>query len=177
MIRFIFSAFLVFCSVAGFSQDTAVPATVQVSKSSKLILHAYAKGVQVYVCQQDTKDTARYVWVFKQPRATLYADSTYHTVIGKHYFNAANNPTWETSDGAKVSGTKVQQANATDSNAIPWLLLKTTTPDATGMFKSTAFIQRLFTAGGKAPANADKSQLGKTVEVSYTAEYLFYSEK
>lgn len=177
MIRFVFSAFLVFCVVTAFSQDTAIPAAVQVSKSSKLILHTYALGVQVYVCQHDAKDTTHFVWVFKQPRATLYADSAYQKVVGKHYFNADNNPTWETSDGSKVSGTKLQQANGPDSNAIPWLLLKATAPDGTGVFKSTAFIQRLFTNRGKAPATADKSQLGKTLEVAYTAEYLFYIER
>ena len=177
MIRFVFSAFLVFCTVAGFSQDSAIPAPIQVSKTSQLILRAYAEGVQIYVCRQDAKDTTHYVWVFKEPRAALYADSAHHTVIGKHYFNADNNPTWETNDGAKVSGTKVQQANAPDSNAIPWLLLKATTPNATGVLKSAAFIQRIFTVGGKAPATADKSQLGKAVEIPYTAEYVFYSEK
>jgi len=177
MKRIILSAFLAFYTLISFGQDNSIPASLQVDASSKLIVHAYAKGVQVYVCQRDVKDSTQYVWVFKKPQATLYADSTYHQVIGKHYFDDAKNPTWASIDGSKVTAAKLQQVNSPDNLAIPWLLLKATITQGTGVLKSAQFVQRLYTKGGKAPANANASQSGKTLKVPYTAEYLFYSEK
>jgi len=177
MIRVVSFAFLILCTLAAFGQDRNIPPAIQVNESSKLIIHAYAKGVQVYVCQQDPKDTSKFVWIFKAPRATLYADSSYQQVIGKHYFNQSGSPTWESTDGSSVSGAKLQQVNSPDQLAIPWLLLKATLTQGAGILKATTFIQRLFTKGGKAPVGADSWQKGKYVEIPYTAEYLFYSEK
>jgi hypothetical protein len=39
------------------------------------------------------------------------------------------------------------------------------------------FIQRIRTKGGKAPATGDRQSKGQSIEVAYTAEYVFYSEK
>jgi hypothetical protein len=175
MKRIIFSALFILYAAITFGQQTNIPPAIQVSKTNKLILHTYAKGVQVYVCKQDAKDTSHYNWIFKEPRPVLYADSVHRQVIGKHYFDAANNPTWENTDGSKVSGAKVAQVNSTDSSAIPWLLLKAINNQRTGVLTATAFIQRIFTKGGKAPAEADPTLKGTSLEVPYEAEYLFYS--
>lgn len=177
MIRGIFSFFLAFYTLVCFGQDKNVPAAIQVPQGSRLVLHTYAKGVQVYVSTPDPKDTSHYIWTFKEPRANLYADSTYHQLIGRHYFDAAKNPTWEDRDGSKVTGAKVQQANAPDALSIPWLLLKATITSGTGTLTSARFIQRIYTKGGKAPATADSLHKGQAVEVPYAAEYLFYAEK
>jgi hypothetical protein len=177
MMRIILSALLTISTIAAFGQDKTIPTSIQVDNNSKLIMQAYAKGVQVYVCQRDLKDSAQYVWAFKEPRATLYTDSTYHQVIGKHYFDSSKNPTWENIDGSKVTAVKLQQVSSPNNLAITWLLLKATITQGTGILKSAQFVQRVFTKGGKAPAKAASDQLGKTIEVPYTAEYLFYSEK
>jgi len=177
MMRGIFSFILVFYTLVVFGQKSGIPASIAVPEGSKLIAHTYAKGVQVYVCTQNLKDSSRYAWTFKEPRAKLYADSKYHKLVGKHYFDAGKNPTWETTDGSKVSGIKVQQANSPDSTAIPWLLLQSTATQRSGRFTHVLFIQRIDTKGGKAPAIADKANKGQSAEVAYTAEYLFYGEK
>jgi hypothetical protein len=177
MTRIILSAFLVFYALIGFSQDKTIPAPIQVNSKSKLIELAYAKGIQIYTCQRDPKDTSIYVWVFQQPQATLYSNSTYHHIIGKHYFDATKNPTWENTDGSKITAVKLQQVSSMDNQSIPWLLLKATITQGTGVLKSAQLVQRIFTNGGKAPAEAGKNELGKTIKVPYTAEYLFYSEE
>jgi hypothetical protein len=177
MARTLFSFILIFYSIVCFGQNTSIPAAVQVPEGCKLIRHSYAKGVQIYVCVQDAKDTTRRIWLFTEPRALLYADSGYHQYVGKHYFEHGKNPTWEYADSSKVSGIKLQQANSADSQAVPWLLLKVGDTKGTGSLAPVAFIQRLYTKGGKAPATANKSQKRHFLEVPYTAEYFFYSEK
>jgi len=177
MARTIFSFILAFYALTGFAQDKSVPPSIQVPAGNRLILHTYAKGVQIYICSQDATDTSRYTWAFVVPRASLYADSSYRQLIGKHYFDAGKNPTWQNTDGSKVSGVKLQQAGSPDSNAIPWLLLKTSATNGTGVLTPVTFIQRIRTQGGKAPATAGSRQKGQTIEVPYTAEYLFYEKE
>ena len=175
--RGILSFVLVLYTLVVFGQDSSIPLLIRVPISSRLIFHTYAKGVQVYVCTQDPKDSLHYIWTFKEPRANLYTDSSYHQLVGRHYFDTGKNPTWETTDGSKVSGIKVQQTNSPDSTAIPWLLLKAVVTGGNGTLTPVIFIQRIHTKGGKAPVTADKLYKGQSVEVAYTAEYLFYSEK
>lgn len=178
MIRSIFSFVLVFYTLVAWGQDSSIPFSIRVPSSSRPIWHTYAKGVQVYVCTQAPKDSTNYnIWTFKEPRANLYADTSYHQLVGQHYFDAGKNPTWETDDGSKVSGIKVQQANSPDSAAIPWLLLQATIRSGTGRLTRATFIQRIRTKGGKAPATGDRQNKGQSVEVPYAAEYFFYSEK
>jgi len=177
MTRTILSLLLAVCTLAGFAQTQEVPSTIKVADDYKLVIHAYAKGVQIYVCTQDPKDTSRYVWTFSEPRANLYAAVNYRKLIGKHYLNPAKKPTWENTDGSTISGAKLQQADSPDSTAIPWLLLKGITPGGTGEFTPVVFIQRINTQGGKAPATADRQYKGQLLEQPYTAEYLFYIKK
>ena len=177
MIRSFLSFLLVSCTLAAFAQTQDIPALIKVPKDCKLIMHAYAKGVQVYICTQDTEDTSHYTWIFSEPRANLYADLNYRKLIGKHYFNPANKPTWEDTDGSTISGAKLQQASSPDSLAIPWLLLKGIIPGGTGKLSQVVYIQRINTKGGKAPATADRQHKGSRLEQPYTAEYLFFTNK
>jgi hypothetical protein len=84
MMRGIFSFVLVFYALVVLGQDSGIPLSIRVPTSSRLILHAYAKGVQVYVCAQDPKDSSNYIWTFKEPRANLYGDSSYQQLVGQH---------------------------------------------------------------------------------------------
>jgi hypothetical protein len=177
MARTILSLLLLICTLTGFTQTQEVPSAVKVPEDCKLILHAYAKGVQVYTCTQDAGDTLRYVWTFTEPRANLYATSSYSKLIGKHYFNPAKKATWQYTDGSTISGAKLQQAPSPDSLAIPWLLLKGITPTGTGILSPVVYIQRINTKGGIAPAVADRQHKGQQSEQPYTAEYLFYIKK
>ena len=68
-----------------------------------------------------------------------------------------------------------------DATAIPWLRLKATStsagPDGDRL-ERTAYVQRINTTGGVAPAAADcnASTAGAQVEVPYTADYYFWKE-
>jgi hypothetical protein len=165
-----------FIGQQGDGQELQVPASVQVPAGSKLLLRVKGRGVQVYTCQASAADTTQYTWVLLEAKALLYAGAEYGEKTVRHYFNAKHHPVWETEDGSSVEGTKLQQADAPDQGAIPWLLLKASSSSGTGPIVSTAFIQRINTRGGKAPgARADVSQKGEKIEVAYTAEYLFYA--
>jgi uncharacterized protein DUF3455 len=110
--RTIFPLLLVFHTLLASAQQSSIPASIQVPTGHQQVADVYARGVQVYTCNQDPKDATHYTWVFKEPRAKLYADSADKEPMGKHYFDAGKNPTWELADGAKGSGKKVQQASS-----------------------------------------------------------------
>ena len=174
-VRWVLAALLLLSMGRGYGQETAVPASVQVPAGSKLLLRVKGRGVQVYTCQVSAADTTQYVWVLLEAKANLYAGAEYGGKTVRHYFNAKHHPVWETEDGSSVEGTKLEQADAPDPGAIPWLLLKASSSSGTGPIVSTAFIQRINTSGGKPPGpRADVRQKGEKIEVAYTAEYLFY---
>ena len=174
-VRGVLLVLLVFFIGRGYGQDTAVPVSIRVPAGSKLLLRGQGRGVQVYTCQASAADSTQYVWVLLEAKALLYAGAEYGGKTVRHYFNAKHHPVWETEDGSSVEGTKLQQADAPDPGAIPWLLLKASSSSGTGPIASTAFIQRINTKGGKSPGGrADVSQKGEKIEVAYTAEYLFY---
>ena len=161
-----------------FGQDVPVPAPLEVPTGSHMLLHVYARGVQVYSYSPLPADTTRLGWVLLEAKAKLYTDAGYRQEAGKHYFNSAHHPVWAAVDGSTVEGAKIQQADAPVQDAVPWLLLKATAVTGNGPLASTSFIQRVNTKGGKAPAGgADGAHKGQTIEVDYTAEYLFYGSK
>ncbi len=162
---------LVLWTIGLSAQQVALPANLNVPAGNQLFLHVYAKGLQAYRCTQDKNDTSKYVWTFVEPDADLFTTADYSVPTGKHYAG----PTWESNDGSKVKGKKLQQADAADPTSVPWLLLSAAEVSGSGIFSSTTFIQRVNTHGGNAPPiPAGKAQLGTEVDVSYTAEYLFY---
>jgi hypothetical protein len=93
--------------------------------------------------------------------------------MGSHFAG----PTWEWSDGSRVSGRPV--ANATpDADSIPWLLLTASQHQGEGVMKNVASIQRLSTKGGKAPiSGCDASHKGDETRSHYTAVYCFYAKQ
>ena len=147
-----------------------VPAALQVPDGNKVEFHAYAIGVQIYVCTQSATDPTQFSWVFKAPEAVLYdADGN---IVGIHYAG----PTWETQSGSKVVGQRLAGATV-DPTAIPWLLLVARTAEGPGVLARTTYVQRVNTAGGLAPASgADAAHVGQEARVPYTAEYFFYRE-
>jgi hypothetical protein len=134
-----------------------VPDNLKPPPSEVVLLKVRGKGKQIYVCQ-DSK------WTLDRPEANLFDESGKQ--IGKHY----KGPTWEATDGSKVTGQVQQRASAPKADAVPWLLLKATS--ATGTFSRVTYIQRLDTEGGVAPAGSCKP--GAETSVSYQATYYFY---
>jgi hypothetical protein len=137
-------------------EDLQVPAGHQVS------LHLYAQGYQIY---QWSTTTNR--WEFRGPTAFLYADPRYSMAIGLHF----GGPTWMLNSDTLVRGEFVAGVTV-DPTAIAWLKLRATASAGPGLLAETTYIQRLNTAGGKAPDRVGSPN--ETVWIPYTAEYWFY---
>lgn len=160
------------CAFAGDRASVAppvVPESLKAPEGQSVMLKANAEGVQIYACQAKAGEPGSFAWTFKAPEAVL-KDETGET-IGKHYAG----PTWEAKDGSKVVGQMQQQADAPAEGAIPWLLLRAKSNEGAGIFQKVAYIQRVNTAGGKAPAaGCDSQHVGGETRVAYKATYYFY---
>ncbi len=153
--------------LSGCVSGPKVPQTLQVPAEQKVLLHAYAKGVQIYVCESNSIDPSNFVWRLKAPEAMLFDENG--SVIGSHY----SGPTWENDrDGSKVVGEVLQRSAPPVTNTIPWLLVQARATEGPGLFDHVTYIQRVNTTGGLAPATPN--QLGQEARVPYTAEYYFY---
>ena len=94
--------------------------------------------------------------------------------VGRHYAG----PNWDHVDGSGVTAKAAGNAPAKSANDIPWLKLQVTDARGNGTLARATTVQRINTQGGKAPAGgADSMHTGQTIEVSYVAEYLFYSTR
>jgi hypothetical protein len=131
-----------------------------VPEGSTLIFHTYAAGVQKYEWDGGT-------WAPRGPSAKLYADAAGKGAVGIHY----GGPTWESHSGSFVVGQLKTPCDVGPAN-IPWLLLDAVRSGGPGIFDSVAYIQRVNTVGGRAPAAP--GSLGEVKHVPYTAEYFFY---
>jgi hypothetical protein len=152
-----------------FAAAHQVPQQLQPPANEKLLLKVHAKGDQVYTCKGEAE---QFTWTLKAPDAQLF-DKDGKT-FGEHFAG----PSWEASDGSRVTGKAVANAPSPDADAIPWLLLNIVSHDGSGVLSSATTIQRINTKGGKAPASGcDASHVGQEVRVSYSADYLFYAPK
>jgi hypothetical protein len=151
------------------SQPEWIPESLRAPPGNELFLQALAVGVQIYDCQA-TK--SGFEWVFHSPKAILFNGSA--LLLGTHFAG----PTWQSLDGSRVTGARVASADASNPSSIPWLLLRASSHDGTGMFSNVTYIQRLLTGGGTAPpAEAcDEAHLGEEARSSYIAAYYFYVE-
>jgi hypothetical protein len=138
-----------------------VRTALQVPAGHSRAFAARGEGVQIY-----TWSAASSSWVFQSPSAVLFEDG--RRVVGIHYAG----PTWQSTDGSKVVGSKLTAATV-DADAIPWLLLKAASTAGSGIYADITFIQRLHTKGGLAPTQAGSFD-GQQALVPYSAEYLFY---
>ena len=158
------AAFVVFPLCSRAQNLPAVPDNLKPPGNETLVQQARAAGDQIYTCDGSG-------WVFTRPDAKLFAESG--NQVGSHFAG----PTWEWSDGSRVTGRPV--ANATpDSDSIPWLLLTATEHRGDGVMSRVSSIQRLSTKGGKAPTSrCDASHKGEETRVHYTAVYFFYTRR
>ena len=140
----------------------STPESLKAPAGEHLRAHAHASGRQIYICD-GTK------WILKGPDAKLFDEAGHQ--VGSHFAG----PTWQWSDGSRVTAKPIASATP-DSESIPWLLLTATGHIGDGVLKNVTSIQRLQTRGGKAPANGcDASHKGEQAGISYTAEYYFYA--
>jgi len=146
-----------------------VPKELQPPANEQLHIQVHAKGDQVYACKGDA---GQFTWALKAPDAQLFDKEG--KAFGKHFAG----PSWEASDGSRVTGKAVANAPSPDADSIPWLLVNIVSHDGSGVLSKATTIQRLNTKGGKAPATGcDASHVGQEVRVPYSADYLFYAPK
>ena len=149
------------------AQTMDVPAPVQPPAGQMAAMTWTGKGDLSYECRAKADDAAAFEWVFVGPDAKL-TDAKTHAATGKYY----GGPTWEASDGGKITGKQVAVAPAGTGN-IPFQLVKT--EPGTGSMKDITYIQRVNTKGGVAPPDpCNASTKGTKKTVSYSADYVFY---
>jgi len=135
-IRGFASATLLPVAITGFSLSLAaqqVPQQLQPPANEQLLLQVHAKGDQVYTCKADVE---QYAWILKAPDAQLFGKDG--KPFGRHFAG----PSWEASDGSRVSGQAVANAPSPDANSIPWLLVKIVSNDGNGVLSRATSIQR-----------------------------------
>jgi len=146
------------------TDQSDVPTEVRVPDGYKRVLSTTGRGVQIYDCVNGA-------WKFREPKADIFADKPNDKQLAIHYVG----PTWEsTKDSSKVVGTLDARVDAPNPQAdIPWLRLKATPTGGKGVFDDVAYIQRLDTVGGTAPAGACSA--GQTAQIPYMSTYDFWA--
>ena len=167
-----------------------MPDTLQVPAGYSLFLGTRATGTQNYVCLPIARREVG--WRFLGPQATLFVEgagglpqqiTTHFLSVNPIEVNLAR-PTWQHSiDTSRVWG-RVRSSSADPvyvaPGAIPWLLLEAAGtelgPDGGDVLAQTAFIQRVNTSGGVAPATGctNDDEIGKVALVPYSTDYFFY---
>ena len=153
-----------------FPAPPSVPAALAVPGRHELQAAFAASGVQIYRCLPSATAPGTYAWTFVAPEATLF--NARGRVAGHHFAG----PTWQAVDGSKVVGTVLARAASQLPNTIPWLLLSAVVTQAGDTFEHVAYVQRLSTEGGAAPATGCSADSADTeIRVPYTADYYFYA--
>jgi hypothetical protein len=145
--------------------DGELPPPLAVPAGNDLAFALEAEGAQVYAC---TASAASFGWAFQAPEARLSEASG--PAAGTHYAG----PTWESTDGSRVVGAKLEAATP-DAAAIPWLLLRAASHAGSGRMEAVTFVQRIRTWGGNVPQHGcDATHAGEVARVPYRAVYCFY---
>ncbi|MGA5304131.1 DUF3455 domain-containing protein [Nucisporomicrobium flavum] len=114
-------------------------------------------GTQTYTCTNGVFPTA------SVPEAKLAGPRGWI-----HHFKG---PSWQSEkDGSLVTAAKV--ADKPRTGTIPELLLQVNSHSGNGILSKAAYIQRLYTSGGVAPAGSCTD--GETATVPYSALYVFW---
>ena len=151
-----------------FSQ-AGLPALVQVPAGHRVAMETTGVGDITYECRDKANAPGSHEWVFVGPKATLL-DRAGKTV-GRYYGPPA---TWEHGDGSKLTGAQVAVAPATPGSS-PLQLVKVNPAMGAGAMAGVAYIQRVSTQGGVAPATAcDAAGKGRSETVKYQADYIFW---
>jgi hypothetical protein len=137
-----------------------IPAAIKPPKGARpLGAYLVTSGTQTYKCTGGIFTGA------STPEAQLVGTG------GRiHHFGG---PSWQSErDGSLVTATKT--AESPRAGTIPELLLTINSHTGTGILSNAAYINRLFTSGGVAPAGACTD--GTTKAVPYKSVYVFWSK-
>ncbi|MEP7302558.1 MAG: DUF3455 domain-containing protein [Caldimonas sp.] len=148
--------------------NASLPEAVRVPAGHTMRMATTGVGEITYECREKSAAAGQYEWAFVGPVAMLHAADKRN--VGKYYAG----PTWEASDGSKVTGKQVAIAPAMPGS-IPLQLVKTEPAMGAGSMTGVTYIQRLNTKGGVAPATTcEAANKGQRRQVAYEADYVFY---
>jgi hypothetical protein len=146
-----------------------VPSNLEAPATEQVAFEFAAHGVQIYECRAKKDNPTQFEWALKAPEAELFDQNG--TKVAHHF----RGPTWEANDGSMVVGELKARADASRADSIPWLWLTATNHTGEGIFSKVTSIQRVDTAGGKAPAGGcEQTAAGNEIRVPYSATYYFY---
>jgi Protein of unknown function (DUF3455) len=149
--------------------QSALPATVQVPAGHKVAMETVGTGLITYECRAKVNMADAYEWAFVGPDAKLLDRNGKE--VGKYFGPPA---TWQSNDGSKITATQLAVAPA-QPGAIPLQLVKANPAVGAGALQGVAYIQRVATQGGVAPARAcDAAALRSKETVKYQADYIFW---
>ena len=148
--------------------NSQLPEAVRAPVGARQTMWTVGRGELTYECREKKDMAGAFEWAFVGPVATLYGAD--QAAVGKYYAG----PTWEAKDGSRVTGKQVAVAPGGTGN-IPLQLVKADPAMGMGAMQGVAYIQRLNTQGGVAPAGGcDAQARGKRQQVAYSADYVFY---
>ncbi|MBS0657149.1 MAG: DUF3455 domain-containing protein [Verrucomicrobia bacterium] len=151
----------------------AVPDALKVDPAKfTLVVTLTGTGTQTYEAKPKKDDATKFEWVLKAPAAEL-VDAATGKKFGKHYAG----PTFEAADGSKIVGKITNKAPAPNAADLDWVLVETNSTGGPGALAKVVLIRRLNTKGGKAPATAEASDVGKEKVVPYSTTYECYAAK
>lgn len=157
------------CASAPHFDQQALPPAVQVPAGHRVAMETVGAGEITYECKAKKDAASQFEWSFIGPDAVLNDRSG--KAVGKYYGPPA---TWESSDGSKVTATQLAVAPAGSGN-IPHQLVRANPSVGTGAMFGVAYIQRIATKGGVAPAAAcSAANAGSKEKVRYQADYIFW---
>ena len=144
-----------------------VPKELQPPANEQLLLQVHAKGDQIYTCKGDG---AQFAWMLKAPEAQLTDKS------GKPFGRHFDGPSWEASDGSRITGKAVANTPSPDTDSIPWLLITVVSHSQEGVLARVTSVQRVNTKGGKASVSGcDAAHVGREERIPYSADYRFFA--
>jgi hypothetical protein len=147
----------------------SLPDAVKVPAGHKVAWETVGKGDITYECRAKADAAGAFEWVFVGPKADLQSRSG--AKLGTYFGPPA---TWAAADGSRLTGTQMAVA-ANGMGNIPSQLVKANPAMGDGAMTGVAYIQRVATQGGVAPAMAcDGSGLGRKEVVRYQADYIFW---
>ncbi|MFB4394573.1 MULTISPECIES: DUF3455 domain-containing protein [unclassified Pseudomonas] len=148
----------------------SVPDAVKVPEGHKVMLETVGVGEITYECRDKPNAAGQTEWTFVGPKAVLNDRSG--KAVGSYFGPPA---TWQAKDGSKVTGAQLAVAPA-GTGDIPFQLVKANPAEGQGAMNGVAYIQRLATKGGVAPASpCTTATKGKQEVVKYQADYIFWA--
>jgi hypothetical protein len=146
---------------------SAVPDAVRVPSGHRVKLETVGIGELTYECR--TRAAGGFEWAFAGPKATL--TDRQGRMVGTYY----GGPTWEGTDGSKVTGKQLAVAPGRP-DAIPLQLVRVENAPMQGAMSGVSYIQRLDTRGGTPPAmTCGDANLGEKRQVKYQADYVLWT--